>query len=387
MKPFLRQTVLDVEESRIREVANAGLGRSDVLAFWFGESDEVTPEVVRQAAIDSIRQGETFYAHNLGMPELRQAVSTYMSALHGPVGVERLAITSGGVNALMLAVQALVDAGDEVVAVTPVWPNLTAQAQIMGADLKCVSLQPVGGQWVLDMDALLAAITPRTRLLIVNSPNNPTGWTLSRQEQATVIAHCRQTGTWILADEVYERLYYAGDTANGAAPSFLDVAEPDDRLVVVHSFSKSFLMTGWRLGWLVMPAAMTHAIGKLIEFNTSCASVFTQRAGIAALQHTAQITPQVVAHLQQCRDTLVPLLQALPGVELAPARGGMYAFFKLAGHPDSVATAKRLVLEAGLGLAPGEAFAPEAQGWLRWCFASQDLSRLTQGVARLKAWL
>jgi len=323
----------------------------------------------------------------LGMPELRQAVSTYMSALHGPVGVERLAITSGGVNALMLAVQALVDAGDEVVAVTPVWPNLTAQAQIMGADLKCVSLQPVGGQWVLDMDALLAAITPRTRLLIVNSPNNPTGWTLSRQEQATVIAHCRQTGTWILADEVYERLYYAGDTANGAAPSFLDVAEPDDRLVVVHSFSKSFLMTGWRLGWLVMPAAMTHAIGKLIEFNTSCASVFTQRAGIAALQHTAQITPQVVAHLQQCRDTLVPLLQALPGVELASARGGMYAFFKLAGHSDSVATAKRLVVEAGLGLAPGAAFAPEAQGWLRWCFASQDLSRLTQGVARLKAWL
>ena len=387
MKPFLRQTVLDVEESRIREVANAGLGRSDVLAFWFGESDEVTPQVVRQAAIDSIQQGETFYAHNLGLPELREAVSDYMSALHGPVGVERLAITSGGVNALMLAVQALVDAGDEVVAVTPVWPNLTAQALVMGADLKCVSLKPEGGSWVLDMDALLAAITSRTRLLIVNSPNNPTGWTLTRQEQATLVAHCRQTGTWILADEVYERLYYAGDTANGAAPSFLDVSEPDDRLVVVHSFSKSFLMTGWRLGWLVMPAAMTQPMGKLIEFNTSCASVFTQRAGIAALQHTAQITPQVVAHLKQCRDTLVPLLQAVPGVQVAAARGGMYAFFKLEGHLDSVATAKRLVVEAGLGLAPGEAFAPEAQGWLRWCFASQDLARLGQGVDRLKAWL
>ena len=387
MKPFLRQTVLDVEESRIREVANAGLGRSDVLAFWFGESDEVTPQVVRQAAIDSIHQGETFYAHNLGMPELREAVSTYMGALHGPIGVERLAITSGGVNALMLAIQALVDAGDEVVAVTPVWPNLTAQALVMGANLKCVSLKPMQGQWVLDMAALLTAITPRTRLLIVNSPNNPTGWTLTREEQATLVAHCRQTGTWILADEVYERLYYEGDTANGAAPSFLDVSAPDDRLVVVHSFSKSFLMTGWRLGWLVMPPAMTQAMGKLIEFNTSCASVFTQRAGIAALQHTADITPQVVAHLKQCRDTLVPLLQALPGVELAPARGGMYAFFKLQGHLDSVATAKRLVVEAGLGLAPGEAFAPEAQGWLRWCFASQDLARLVQGVDRLRGWL
>jgi aspartate/methionine/tyrosine aminotransferase len=383
----MRQTVLDLEESRIREVANAGMGRPDVLAFWFGESDEVTPDVVRQAAIDSMQKGETFYSHNLGLPELRQAVSDDMSALHGPISTDRIAITSGGVNALMLAAQALIDAGDEVVAVTPVWPNLTAQALVMGANLKCVALRPVNGQWQLDMTALKAAITPATRMLIVNSPNNPTGWTLSCAEQAEILTHCRATGTWVLADEVYERLYYEADTANGCASSFLDVAEPDDRLVVVHSFSKSFLMTGWRLGWLVMPEAMTHHMGKLIEFNTSCASVFTQRAGVVALQNTANITPRVVAHLKTCRDTLVPLLQAVPGVQVAPAKGGMYAFFKLEGHPDSVATAKRLVAEAGLGLAPGEAFAPEAAGWLRWCFASKDLSRLAQGVERLKAWL
>ena len=385
--PFMRQTVLDLEESRIREVANAGMGRPDVLAFWFGESDEVTPDVVRQAAIDSMQKGETFYSHNLGLPELRQAVSDYMSALHGSIGTERIAITSGGVNALMLAAQALIDAGDEVVAVTPVWPNLTAQAFVMGANLKCVALRPVNGQWQLDMAALKAAITSATRMLIVNSPNNPTGWTLSRAEQAEILAHCRATGTWVLADEVYERLYYESDTANGCAPSFLDVAQADDRLVVVHSFSKSFLMTGWRLGWLVMPEAMTHHMGKLIEFNTSCASVFTQRAGVVALQNTADITPRVVVHLKACRDTLVPLLQAVPGVQVAPAKGGMYAFFKLEGHPDSVATAKRLVAEAGLGLAPGDAFAPEAAGWLRWCFASKDLSRLAQGVDRLKGWL
>ena len=385
--PFMRQAVMDLEESRIREVANAGMGRPDVLAFWFGESDEVTPDIVRQAAIDSMQRGETFYSHNLGLPELRQAVSDYMSALHGPVGVDRIAITSGGVNALMLAAQALIDAGDEVVAVTPVWPNLTAQALVMGANLKCVSLRPVNGQWQLDMAALKTAITPATRMLIVNSPNNPTGWTLSRTEQAEILAHCRATGTWVLADEVYERLYYESDTPNGCAPSFLDVAEPDDRLVVVHSFSKSFLMTGWRLGWLVMPTAMTHHMGKLIEFNTSCASVFTQKAGIVALQNTADITPRVVAHLKACRDTLVPLLQAVPGVQVAPAKGGMYAFFKLEGHPDSVQTAKRLVAEAGLGLAPGEAFAPEAAGWLRWCFASKDLGRLGEGVERLKGWL
>jgi aspartate/methionine/tyrosine aminotransferase len=383
----MRQSVMDLEESRIREVANAGMGRSDVLAFWFGESDEVTPDSVRQAAIESLQKGETFYAHNLGLPELRQAVSDYMSHLHGPIGVDRLAITSGGVNALMLAAQALIDAGDEVVAVTPVWPNLTAQALVMGAQLTCLPLRPVNGRWQLDLPALKASITAKTRVLIVNSPNNPTGWTLSQAEQAEILAHCRSTGTWVLADEVYERLYFENDTANGCAPSFLDVAHADDRLVVVHSFSKSFLMTGWRLGWLVMPAAMTHHMGKLIEFNTSCASVFTQRAGVAALQNTADITPRVVAHLKACRDTLVPLLQAVPGVQLAPAKGGMYAFFKLEGHPDAVTTAKRLVAEAGLGLAPGEAFAPEAAGWLRWCFASQDLSRLRLGVERLKNWL
>ena len=388
-RPFLRQTVLDLEESRIREVANAGMGRPDVLAFWFGESDEVTPEVVRQAAIDSLQRGETFYAHNLGLPELREAVAAYMTGLHGErgaIGAERIAITSGGVNALMLAFQALVDAGDEVLAVTPVWPNLTAQPQIMGAQVRCLSLRPQDGQWTLDLAALQAAVTPSTRVLVLNAPNNPTGWTLTREEQQTILAHCRRTGTWILADEVYERLYYE-PTPKACAPSFLDIAEPDDRLVVVHSFSKSFLMTGWRMGWLVIPGAMTVPMGKLIEFNTSCASVFTQRAALAALAHTADITPRVVAHLQRCRDTLVPLLQALPGVQLAPAKGGMYAFFRLEGHPDSVLTAKRLVAEAGLGLAPGEAFAPEAAGWLRWCFASKDLGRLEQGVDRLRAWL
>jgi aspartate/methionine/tyrosine aminotransferase len=223
--------------------------------------------------------------------------------------------------------------------------------------------------------------------LIVNAPNNPTGWTLSRDEQAAILAHCRRTGTWVLADEVYERLYYAGDNANGAAPSFLDVAEPDDRLIVAHSFSKSFLMTGWRLGWLVLPPVLTHAVGKLIEFNTSCAPVFTQRAAVVALQRGDDVTPALVAHLQTCRDTLVPLLQAIPGVTLAIPKGGMYAFFRLEGQSDCLDVAKRLVREAGLGLAPGSAFGPEAAGWLRWCFASRDPQRLVQGVERLKAWL
>ena len=229
--------------------------------------------------------------------------------------------------------------------------------------------------------------------MIVNAPNNPTGWTLSRAEQEIILAHCRKTGTWILADEVYERLYFV-PTLNGCAPSFLDIAAADDLLVVVNSFSKSFLMTGWRLGWLVMPPAMTVQMGKLIEFNTSCAPLFIQRAGLVAIERTLDVTPRVVEHLKTCRDTLIPLLQAVPGVQVAPAKGGMYAFFRLedqALYGDSLAVAKRLVLEAGLGLAPGNAFMvnpnAQAQGWLRWCFASQDLVRLEQGVERLKSWL
>ncbi len=383
----MRHTLATLQESRIREVANAGMGRSDVLPFWFGESDEVTPQAIRDAAVESLQRGETFYSHNLGLLELRERIAAYASRLHGPVGVDRIAVTSGGVNALMLAMQALLDAGDEAVAVTPVWPNLTAQPLVMGARLRCVPLRPqADGLWALDMPELLAAITPATRLLILNAPNNPTGWTLSAEEQRAILDHCRSTGTWVLADEVYERLYYE-PTANGCAPSFLDIAGPEDRLVVVQSFSKAFLMTGWRLGWLVMPPSLTHHMGKLIEFNTSCISVFTQRAGLAALAHEAEITPRVVAHLRACRDTLVPLLQALPGVTVAPAKGGMYAFFRIEGHDDSLALAKRLVAEAGLGLAPGTAFADEAEGWLRWCFASQDTGRLVQGVERLKKWL
>jgi aspartate/methionine/tyrosine aminotransferase len=244
-----------------------------------------------------------------------------------------------------------------------------------------VPLKVRDGAWVLDLDALLAAVTPRTTMLLLNAPNNPTGWVLERGEQQAILDHCRRTGTWIVADEVYERLFFADGLR--AAPSFLDIAGDDDRLVVVHSFSKSFLMTGWRLGWLVAPSPLIGAIGKLIEFNTSCAPVFVQRAGLAALEQAGAFVPGLVERLRACRDTLVPQLAALPGVRVASPRGGMYAFFRIEGQNDSLALAKRLVAEHGLGLAPGAAFGDEAEGWLRWCFASRDPGRLTLGVERL----
>jgi aspartate/methionine/tyrosine aminotransferase len=379
----MRQVIAELPGSKIREVANAGLGRSDVLPFWFGESDEVTPDFIREAAVRSLHDGETFYAHNLGIPELRAALSAYVSALHRPVDAGRIAVTSSGVSALMLAMQALAGSGDEVVAVVPVWPNLTSQPAILGAHVTRISLKPQGGAWKLDLDALLAAVTPQSKVLLVNAPNNPTGWTLSRAEQEAILAHCRRTGTWIIADEVYERVHFAG----ACAPSFLDIAEADDRLIVAHSFSKSFLMTGWRLGWLVVPPMMIEAIGKLIEFNTSCAPTFVQRAGLAALAGANDFVPGLVLRLKTCRDTLLPQLAALSGVRVAVPDGGMYAFFRVEGQDDSLGFAKRLVTEAGLGLAPGVAFGAEAEGWLRWCFASKRPERLSQGVERLRRYL
>ena len=371
--------------SKIREVANAALGRDDVLAFWFGESDEPTPAAVCDAAARSLAAGETFYSHNLGLPALREALATYLSALHRPVGAERVAVTSSGVTALMIAMQLLVAAGDEVVAVVPVWPNLTAQPAILGASVVRVPLRPHGGRWGLDLQRLLDAVTPRTRALVLNAPNNPTGWTLSSDEQRAILAHCRRTGTWIVADEVYSRVWF-GDEGR-AAPSFLDLAEPDDRLLVAHSFSKSFLMTGWRLGWLAMPAALTETVGKLVEFNSSCAPVFVQRGGLAALAMADDFVPALVERLRACRDLLVDGLAALPGVTVARPAGGLYAFFRVEGRDDSLAFAKRLVAGHGLGLAPGAAFGPEGEGWLRWCFASRDVDRLRQGLQRLQAAL
>ena len=381
----MRSAIEELPGSRIREVANAGMGRDDVLAFWFGESDEVTPLAVREAAAASLMQGETFYSHNLGLPALREGLSAYTSALHRPVDVDRIAVTSAGVTALMIAMQMLAGAGDEVVVVVPVWPNLTAQPAILGANVKRVALVPgVDGAWALDLQALLEAVTSATRVLLVNAPNNPTGWTLTPAEQQALLDHCRKTGTWIVADEVYERVWFG---PGPAAPSFLDIAEPADRLVVAQSFSKTFLMTGWRLGWLVLPPGHMDAVGKLIEFNSSCAPVFVQRGALAALALEADFVPGLVDRLRDGRDLLVRGLQELPGVRVAVPQGGMYAFFQVAGQQDSLSHAKHLVAAHGLGLAPGVAFGPEAEGWLRWCFATRDPARLTDGLARLAAAL
>jgi aspartate/methionine/tyrosine aminotransferase len=403
--PNARDAVRSLRPSQIREVANAGLGLADVLPFWFGESDRVTPAFIRDAASEALAAGATFYTHNLGIAPLRAALAGYVSALHGATAADNVAVTSAGVNALMLAAQLVVGAGDRVVEVTPLWPNLVEIPKILGAHVETVALAYGPRGWALDLERLLAALTPDTKLLMVNSPNNPTGWVMTRDEQRAVLEHCRRHGIWIIADEVYERLYYVDATdatdpagMNGAnreprrriAPSFLDLAARDERVICVNSFSKAWLMTGWRLGWIVAPASLTDDLGKLIEYNTSCAPAFVQQAGLAAVEHGEAFTQRLVGDLKASRDHLVQALSALPGVDVKAPAGAMYLFFSLRGADlgisGSLELCKALVRDARLGLAPGSAFGPEGEGFVRWCYAC-DTARLDEGVARLRRFL
>jgi aspartate/methionine/tyrosine aminotransferase len=375
-----RSAVRALAASKIRELYNEGVGKPGILPFWVGEPDEPTPDFIRKAGADSIAAGEVFYTHNLGIPELREALAAYVSRLHRRTAPESIAVTSSGVNALMLASQLLVDPGDRVVEVVPLWPNLQEIPKILGATVATVPLSFARGGWTLDLDRLIDALVPGTRALYLNSPNNPTGWVATPEQQQAILAHCRRHGIWIFADDAYERLYFG---AGGVAPSFLALMEQGDRIVSANTFSKSWLMTGWRLGWLVVPPSLTADLGKLLEYNTSCAPVFVQRAGVAAVTGGEPVVARTLERFRAARDFLIERLSQVPHVEVATPKGAMYAFFRVEGMSDSLAFCKRLVREQGLGLAPGAAFGPEGEGYVRWCFAASH-DKLADGVARLR---
>jgi aspartate/methionine/tyrosine aminotransferase len=384
-QPTARPRIQALSASLIREVANAAMSRKDILPFWFGESDQPTPAFIREAATASLQKGETFYTENLGRAYLREQVSAYLTDLHQTrIGADRIAMTSSGDSALMLAGQLILEPGDHVVLITPLWPNLVEMPKILSAEVTCVPLEVRQGRWTLPLEKVLAAIGPNTRMLYVNSPNNPTGWTISRDEQRILFEHCRRHGIWILADDVYERLIYRDGLR--AAPSFLTLAEEDDRVIGVNSFSKAWRMTGWRVGWMVVPPSIVPNLACLIEYNTSCIPEFVQRAATAALQYGEPHVARLRSELIAARQYLIDGLRALPGIEVPESDGAMYVFLRIAGYADSLQLAKLLVEEAGLGLAPGRAFGPEGEGWLRWCYAT-DLKKLHLGLERLAAFL
>lgn len=380
-----RPAVRALSSSLIREVANAAMGKADVLPFWFGESDQPTPQFIRAAAADALMAGETFYSQNLGRPYLREAISAYLSNLHGrDIPAERIVATGSGMSGLQIANQLVLSPGDRVVAVTPLWPNISEVPLILGAKVDRVSLSVVEGRWTLDVDKLIAALTPDTRMLIVNSPNNPTGWMIDDESIAAILAHCRKHGIWVLADEVYERLVY--DPARPSAPSFLRHEQPGDRILSVNSFSKAWSMTGWRIGWMVIPEVLAQDATKLVEYNFSCIFEPSQRAATAAIREGEPEVARMRAQLARTRQVLVDGLRSMNRVSVPDAGGAMYAFLKVEGHDDSLGLAQRLVRETGLGLAPGRAFGAEGEGWLRWCHATSE-EKIADGLTRLQDFL
>ena len=379
----LRRTIQEMPRQLIGEVSRLGLGQPDTIPLWYGESDLPTPRFICDAAHAAMVAGRTFYTHKRGLPELRMALGEYMSWLYGAeIDMERVTVTMSGMAAIMLAMQAILEKGDNTVNVTPVWPNCVYAAAVRGAEPRRVPLALQNGVWRLDLDRLFAACDAHTRILFVNSPGNPTGWMMEREEQQAILEFARARGIWIIADEVYARLVYD----RPVAPSFLDIAGPEDPVLVVNSFSKSWAMTGWRMGWLTHPERIGENISSLIEYSTAAVPEFTQLAGLAAVQQGEPFVQEMRERCRRGRDVVVPRLKDMPRVTLDPPRAAFYAFFKVAGVDDSLEFAKRLFRETKVGVAPGAAFGPEGEGWLRLCFAS-DPKRLEVAMDRIEAFL
>ena len=382
--PGIRPGVAALDASLIGEVAKLGFGHPDVLPLWFGEGNEPTPGFICEAAASALRAGETFYTFELGIPPLREALAAYETGLYAkPVDAGRIAVTSSGMQGIFLTVQSIVDPGDNVLVVSPVWPNLRHAIEIFGGEARDVALGRTNdGGFRLDIDALEARLDPRTKAVFVNSPSNPTGWCASRDEAQAILDFTRRHGLWLIADEVYARIVYD----QRVAPSFLDLIEPDDRVVVVNSFSKSWAMTGWRLGWLVVPQDWQRMLGKLVQYNTSGAPTFIQHAGVVAVTEGESFIATMNARYRAGRDLTVDRLGSLPGVRLRAPDAAFYAFVQIEGLTDSLEFAKRILAETRVGVAPGAAFGLGGEGHLRLCFAASG-DRLEPALDRLARFL
>ena len=379
----LRRKSENLLGSLIREVSKEAMDKPGLIPLWFGEGDRPPPEAVVKAAHAALDQGYHYYSSSLGRQELREAIAAYIRRLRGlDIVASRIAVTSSGNSAIQIAMQLIVDPGDNVVFAVPLWPNAADMVDHLNGEVRRVALKFGANEgWSLDLEKLFAACDSRTKAIFLNSPGNPTGWLATPEELKAVVEFCRKRNIWAIGDDVYERLVYDGDKA----PSLLDFARPDDPVMIVNSFSKGWCMTGWRVGWLVAPEKVVDTLGKIIEFNTSGANSMAQRAALVALEQE-DFVREIRAHYAKARDMVHARLSKLPKVRLARPQAAFYAFFQVEGMTDSVAFCKRVVREANVGLAPGRAFGPEGEGWIRLCFAIGH-DKLDEALNRLEKML
>ncbi|MEM8749842.1 MAG: pyridoxal phosphate-dependent aminotransferase [Pseudomonadota bacterium] len=372
-----------LDESDIVAIMNLARTMDDVVPLWVGEGDIPTPDFIVRAANEALKNGETFYTWQRGIPELRDALARYHSEhFDRPHDTERYYVTGSGMQAIQLSLQALVQAGDEVVMLTPCWPNIHAAAQVCGAVPVHVELDFNTQGWSLDVDRLADAITPNTRVLFINSPANPSGWTADREILQSILELARKHGLWIIADEVYSRFTYDVDRA----PSFYDVMEEDDRILFVNTFSKNWAMTGWRAGWISAPPEVGQVLENLIQYSTSGVAPFIQRGAVAALEEGEPFFQMQKERAQRNRTVVCEGLQSTDKIQLAIPPAAFYLFFKIPGYADSKALALRIIEEAGVGLAPGTGFYTGGTPYLRMCFLRDPL-QIERATQRLVDWV
>ena len=373
-------------DSGIISAVNHGIGRADIIPVWSGEGNMPTPEVFCRPAIESLLRGETFYTWQRGIPPLREALARYHTRHYGrPFDAENFFVTSGGMQAIQTIVQMIAGAGDEIVLPTPAWPNYAGHMRLSGARPVEVLLDFANGRWHLDLDKLFAAISPLSKAIVLNSPSNPLGWTASLDDLKAIRDECRKRGLWIIGDEVYARFYYGG-TGETRAPSFLDICDTEEQMLLANTFSKNWAMTGWRVGWLQAPKALGSAIERIIQYNSSGTAAFLQQGCTVALDAGEDFVAGQVAKARSNRDLVAASLREHPQIRFELPKGAFYMFFALDGMRDSLATTLRIIDEAGVGFAPGGTFGPGGEGFLRMCYL-RDPKRLEEAMHRFGKWL
>jgi aspartate aminotransferase len=371
--PCLAASAENVPHSRIRELAEIAMSMDGVLRLYFGESNLPTPDFIKRAAVQAMAEGYTFYTENAGLPSLRRAIAAHYRRLHG-VDLDpasEIVVTASGVQALNVAIRCVVGPGDEAMVLSPVWPNGPSNVAMANAVARQIPHILCGNRYRVDFGTLAAAITPRTRVLVYTSPSNPLGWVATEGEQGQLLDFARLHDLWLIADEVYDRIFYAGPGLGRPAPSILAKATRDDAVIVIQSFSKSYCMTGWRLGWLVARRDMAAKATQLNEFIISHAASFAQRAGEIALAEGEEELSRMIRRLRENRDLCLGALGGLAGVTVPAPEGAFYVFPRIDGLADSFAFCKRLLEETRVGLAPGVAFGPGGEGSVRICYAAE----------------
>jgi aspartate aminotransferase len=389
----IRDDIRKLQSNGIGRIAAEALGETDLIALWFGETDLVTPAFIRDAAKRALDDGKTFYVQGRGIPPLREAIAAFHARTLGAhIDVARITVPGAAMLAVVSALQCVIEKGDNIVVVSPIWPNIFQAAEIAGATVKFVRLAPNWAverpRWTLDLDRLFDACDARTKAIFVSSPGNPTGWMMTAAEQKAVLEFARRRGIAVISDEVYGTLTFDNSKH---APSFLSIAEPDDDVFVVNSFSKPWAMTGWRIGWLIHPISLDGPMTVTSVANNTGATTFAQYGALAALSPQGDaFLDEMRARCRNGRAIVQDFIDRQNRIRWMPPEGSFYGFLHVDGLKDSFAFAKELVHKARVGVAPGSAFGVEGdplnESFLRICFA-QDPARLAEGLTRIERTL